>query len=121
MFLGACWLRTRSTACLPPKRSANLNRRMSTEHSTEKIMKNTPVVRHLVHQAVLHRLACILIHPVFASRGKVVALLVLVGPHSLRDPNHPQELVDIISGVADKTAEDNKHIVNVVLAEDGVC
>jgi hypothetical protein len=34
---------------------------------------------------------------VFASVGKVVGLLDLIRPDTLRDSDHPQELVDVVS------------------------
>jgi hypothetical protein len=38
------------------------------------------VVRHLVHQAILHGVGCLVVDAVFAAGGKEVALLDLVGP-----------------------------------------
>ena len=36
---------------------------------------------------------------VFAPGGKVVGFLDLVGPDTLRNSNHPQELVDVVSAL----------------------
>jgi hypothetical protein len=34
------------------------------------------------------------------------------------DPDHPEELVDVVTGVAEKTAENDKHVVDFVLTHD---
>lgn len=44
----------------------------------------------------------------------------LLGMLSLRDPDHPQELVDVVSGVPDGSTEDHQHIVHVQRSHDTV-
>jgi hypothetical protein len=75
------------------------------------------VVRHLVpgnvvsgcygwleldhlHQAVLHSFGGLTVYAVLASWGEEVALLDLIRPDTLSDPDHPEELVDVIARVA---------------------
>ena len=60
------------------------------------------------------------INAVFTSRREVVWFLNLVGPDTLCDTNHPEELVDVVAGVAEEAAEDDEDVVDIVFAEDGV-
>jgi hypothetical protein len=78
------------------------------------------VVGHFVHQAVLHGLRGLVVDAVFAAGGEVVALFDLVGPDAFGDTDHPQELVDVVAGVADQTTKDDEDIVDLVLSHDGV-
>lgn len=75
---------------------------------------------HHLHQALLHGRCGLLVDTVLATRSEEVALLHLIGPDALGDTDHPQELVDVVTGVAKKTTEDNKDIVYLVLAHDRV-
>lgn len=50
-----------------------------------------------LHQAVLHGVGGIGIDLILASSSEEVSLLDLVGPDTLGDPDHPQELIDVVS------------------------
>lgn len=76
------------------------------------------VVRHLVQQAVLHGVGGTLVDAVLAASSEEIALLNLIGPDTFGNTNHPQELVDVISRVAQETTKDNQHVVDFVLAHD---
>lgn len=71
-----------------------------------------------LHQAVLHRISCALVHPVFTARSEKVSFLDFVGPNTLSDTNHPKELVYVIARVSQKTSKDDEDIVNLVLAHN---
>lgn len=55
---------------------------------------------HHLHQAVLHGLGGLPVYAILASCGEEVALLDLIRPDTLCNPDHPEELVNIISRVA---------------------
>lgn len=42
----------------------------------------------------------------------------VLGVLALRYPHHPQELVDVVARVADDSAEDDQHVVDVQRAHD---
>src|SRR3954447_26181026 len=73
-----------------------------------------------LHQAVFHGLSGLPVDAVLAPRGEELALLNLVGPDTLSNTDHPEELVDVIARVAEKTSENYQHIVHLMLAHDGV-
>ncbi|KAH3668312.1 hypothetical protein OGAPHI_002066 [Ogataea philodendri] len=77
-----------------------------------------PVERQFVHQRVLHGVGSQVVHSVGASICEIVALVDLFGPNSFRDSHHPQELVDVVSRVANESTENHKHIVNAQLSHD---
>ena len=79
-----------------------------------------PIERHLVHQTVLHSGRSTFVNPIFALRREVIGFLNLVGPNTLCDSNHPQELVDVIAGVSEKTAKDDEDVIDIVFSEDGI-
>lgn len=47
--------------------------------------------------------------------------LDILGVLSLGDPHHPQEFIDVVTGVADHPAEDDKHVVHIECRHDLVC
>jgi hypothetical protein len=81
---------------------------------------NIPVIRHLVHEAVLHGLRSPVIDSILSLRCEIIGLLNLFGPNTLRNADHPQELVDIIAGVPNQTAEDDKYVVYIVFPENRI-
>ena len=80
-----------------------------------------PVVCHFVHQTVLHGLGCLRINLIFPPRREVLRFLNLFRPHPLRDSYHPKEFIDVVSGISDEPAKDDKHVVDIMLAENWVC
>ena len=79
-----------------------------------------PVIRHLVHQAVLHRLRRLRVNAVFPTGSKVLRFLDLIRPDALCDSHHPEELVDVVARIAEYSAEDDEDVVDVMLTEDRV-
>jgi len=79
-----------------------------------------PIKRKLIHQAILHSTRCVFVNPVLPSRREETLFGYLVGPNSLRNPDHPEELVDIVAGISEKTAEDDKDVGDIVFDEDWV-
>ncbi len=61
-----------------------------------------PVVGQLVHETVEQRGRALVVHPELSAVGEVVALPDVVRVLALRDTNHPQKLVNVISGVSAK-------------------
>ena len=59
------------------------------------------------HERIPHGRSRIVVDLVLAPRGKEVSLLDLIGPDALSNPNHPQELVDIVAAVTEEAAEDD--------------
>jgi hypothetical protein len=53
-----------------------------------------------LHQAVLHSGGSLLVYAVLASWGEEVALLDFIRPDTLGNPDHPEELVNVVSRVA---------------------
>merc|ERR1711939_637089 len=78
------------------------------------------VVRHLVHKRVAHSGRSLVVDAILATRGEVVALVDLVRPDTFSDPDHPQELVDVVTRVPEQSTENDKHVVNLVLLHDRV-
>lgn len=74
----------------------------------------------ILHQAVTHGGGGTVVHPVLTAGSEEVTLLDLVGPDTLGDTDHPQELVDVVTGVAQQSTKHHQHVVNIVLTEDGV-
>ena len=73
-----------------------------------------------LHQTVPHGWRGLVVNTVFATSGKEISLLHLFGPDTFSNPHHPEELVDIVTGVPEKTTEDDQHVVDFVLSHDGV-
>ena len=49
----------------------------------------------------------------YLTTTEIVALLNIIRIDALSDTNHPNELVDIITAVADVTTKDNEDIVDI--------
>ena len=79
-----------------------------------------PVVGHFIHKTIFHGIARLSIYTILPAGRKVLRFLYFFWPYSLCDTHHPEELVYIVTGVAEKTTENNKDVVNVVLAQNGV-
>jgi hypothetical protein len=77
---------------------------------------DTPIIRHLVHQAVLHSRRCLVINAVLTLRGEVPRFLDFIRPNTLRNAYHPQELIDVVTRITNQTAKDNQNIVDVMFA-----
>lgn len=74
------------------------------------------VVTKLVHETILHAGEDEVINTI-AIFGDVV-FLVDVGVNTTTDTHHPQEFVDIISGVTTHTTVDDQHVVDVESVAD---
>lgn len=73
-----------------------------------------------VHQAVPHGGGSTIVNSILAASGEEVTFLDLLGPDTLSDSDHPQELVDIITRVANQATKDDKHVVDFVLLHDRI-
>ncbi|KAI6761835.1 hypothetical protein HG531_002388 [Fusarium graminearum] len=79
------------------------------------------VITHVnLHQAVLHGFGSFFVDLVLSSSGEEIALLDLIGPDTFGNANHPEELVNVVSGVANETTKDNQNVVDLMLAHDRV-
>jgi hypothetical protein len=58
---------------------------------------DAPMVRHLIHQTIPHRRRRLLINPILPVPSEIIAFLDLIRPHALRNTDHPQKLVDIVT------------------------
>lgn len=61
-----------------------------------------------------------MVHLVLATRSEEVTLLYLIRPDTLGDADHPEELVDIVTRIAEETTKDDQDVINLVLAHDRV-
>lgn len=52
---------------------------------------------------------------------EVVRFLDFIGIDTRGNTNHPEELVNIITTVTNETSENDKHVINIQTANDGVC
>lgn len=73
-----------------------------------------------LHEGVLHGVGSLIIDTVLAITSEEFALLDLIRPDTLGNSDHPEELVDIVTRVAQKTTKDDQNVVNLMLAHDGV-
>ena len=97
----------------------------------------SPVVGQFVHETVEEGGTALTVHSELSALREVVALSDIVGVFSLSNPHlkyitsriisserrptyHPQKLVDVVSRVADHSAEDDQDVVNIQLGHDGV-
>lgn len=77
------------------------------------------IVAHLVHQAIEERGRALLVHTELPV-GRIVVLLADMCPTigAAANANHPQELVDVVRGVAGEAAKDDQDIVHIQFAHD---
>lgn len=73
-----------------------------------------------IHKGVLHRVGSLVINAVLSVPREEFSLLHLIGPDALCNPDHPEELVDVVPRVAQEAAKDDQNVVDLVLAHDGV-
>ena len=77
-----------------------------------------PVVGQFVHQTVEEGRRSFGVDPELAALGEVVGLPDVVGVLALGDPDHPEELVDVVAGVSHDAAENDQNVVDVQVGHD---
>ena len=83
-------------------------------------MSYIPVIRHFIHQAILHSGRGVVIDFILSTRCEVIWFLDLIRPYSLSNSNHPEEFVDVVPRVAKETTEYDKDVVDIMLAQNGI-
>ena len=65
------------------------------------------IVGQFIHQTVEECRSALVVNAEFAALGEVVALANFVGMFALGNANHPQELVNVVAGVAHHATEND--------------